>query len=298
MVVGSRRTDEQRSVTNSSVPVDVLTAEALTAQPRGGLVDNVNLQPISDAATVVRPVNLRNLAPDHILVLVNGKRRHRGAVIAWLGNGIADGSQGPDMSTIPAIAVRQAELLRDGAAAQYGSDAIASVINFELKDAREAGSFELRSGLHQDRNAGDRSTCGANQPGSLPSSCNGIGDRAGAYSFAGNIGLPIGNAGFANIGTEFPDINIERLAHRMRTLTGHDINPDRVRERHRRSLENLQRDAAAFDQLVVLDNSTHHEDRRPRPTTQCTLQNGRIQGNGQSSTTWCRGSLEKPPRTG
>ncbi len=100
------------------------------------------------------------------------------------------------------------------------------------------------------------------------------------------------------IGTEFPDINIERIAHRMRTLTGHDIDPERVRERHRRSLENLQRDAAAFDELVLLDNSSHHEDRRPRPTTQCTLQNGRIQENGQPGTTWCRGWLEKLPRTG
>ena len=212
VVVGSRRTDEQRSVTSSAVPVDVLTAEALTAQPRGSLADavrtlapsfNVNLQPISDAATVIRPVNLRNLAPDHILVLVNGKRRHRGAVIAWLGNGIADGSQGPDMSVIPAIAIRQAELLRDGAAAQYGSDAIAGVINFQLKDAREGGGLELRSGLFQDRNAGNRSTCGANSPGSLPASCNAVGDRAGAYSFAGNVGLPIGNAGFANLSMEY-----------------------------------------------------------------------------------------------
>lgn len=91
VVVGSRRTDEQRSVTSSAVPVDVLTAEALTAQPRGSLADavrtlapsfNGNTQPISDAATVIRPVNLRNLAPHHILVLVNGKRSHRGPVIA------------------------------------------------------------------------------------------------------------------------------------------------------------------------------------------------------------------------
>ena len=95
---------------------------------------NVNTQPISDAATIVRPANLRNMAPDHTLILVNGKRRHRAAVIAWLGNGIADGAQGPDLSTIPAIALRQVEVLRDGAAAQYGSDAIAGVINFEFEE--------------------------------------------------------------------------------------------------------------------------------------------------------------------
>ena len=62
---------------------------------------NVNDQPISDAATLVRPANLRGLAPDHTLVMVNGRRRHRAAVITWLGNGMADGSQGADISAIP-----------------------------------------------------------------------------------------------------------------------------------------------------------------------------------------------------
>ena len=99
------------------------------------------------------------------------------------------------------------------------------------------------------------------------------------------------------IGTETPDINIERVAHRVRTLTGHDIDPERVRERHGRSLENLQRDAAAFDRLVLLDNSTHYEDRRPRPTTQGTLANGRLQEDDEPDTTWCRVWVEKLPRT-
>ena len=91
---------------------------------------------------------MRGLAPDHTLVLVNGKRRHRGAIITWLGNGVADGAQGPDISTIPAIALRQVEVLRDGASAQYGSDAIAGVLNFLLKDDRSGGSVELHTGGH------------------------------------------------------------------------------------------------------------------------------------------------------
>ena len=103
VVVGSRRATAQRTVSESVVPVDVLGAEDVRSQPHADMAHllralapsfNVNTQPISDAATVVRPVNLRNLAPDHLLVLVNGKRRHRAAVIAWLGNGISDGSQG------------------------------------------------------------------------------------------------------------------------------------------------------------------------------------------------------------
>ena len=69
--------------------------------------------PISDAATLVRPATLRNLAHDHTLVLVNGKRRHRSSVVAWFA-GTTDGSQGPDIASIPAIALRQVEVLRDG----------------------------------------------------------------------------------------------------------------------------------------------------------------------------------------
>ena len=211
VVVGSRSSDE-RSVTASAVPVDVLTADALARQPHANIVDairtlapsfNVNMQPISDAATVVRPANLRNLAPDHTLILVNRKRRHRAAVITWLGNGIADGSQGPDMSVIPTIAIRQVELLRDGAAAQYGSDAIAGVVNFELKEAREGGSMTFRTGAYQAPNGGDPGTCGAGLAGDIQHSCNGIGGRGEAYSVAANTGLGLGQAGFLNLSLEY-----------------------------------------------------------------------------------------------
>ena len=151
------------------VPVDVITTQDFISQGDVDLTNqlrnvvpsfNVNTQPISDAATVVRPANLRNMAPDHTLVLVNGKRRHRAAVIAWLGNGVADGAQGPDLSVIPPIALRQVEVLRDGAAAQYGSDAIAGVMNFVLKNARSGGSLEFRTGRRYDENDGNPSTCG------------------------------------------------------------------------------------------------------------------------------------------
>ena len=164
----------------------------------------MNTQPISDAATIVRPVNLRNLPPDHLLVLVNGKRRHRGAMIAWLGNGLSDGAQGPDLSSIPSIAIRQAELLRDGAAAQYGSDAIAGVLNFQLKDARRGGSVSISTGSHLTPNVGNRSGCeAAVAPEGYAHSCDAIGGRAGAYSFAGNVGLPVGESGFANLSLEY-----------------------------------------------------------------------------------------------
>ena len=184
VVTGTRA--QPRSVVESIVPIDVISAEDFVNQGDTDVSNllrtlapsyNVNTQPISDAATVVRPANLRNLAPDHTLVLINGKRRHRAAVIYWLGNGVADGAQGPDISAIPAIALRQVEVLRDGASAQYGSDAIAGVMNFLLKDDNQGGSIEVRTGGYT---AGDGDT----------------------VSFAGNIGLPLGKYGFANLSIE------------------------------------------------------------------------------------------------
>ena len=198
VVVGSRA--RPRSVTESTVPVDVIPTRDFAAQGDSDLTNqlrtivpsfNVATQPISDAATIVRPVNLRNLAPDHTLILVNGKRRHRAAVITWLGNGVADGSQGPDISVIPSIAIRQAEVLRDGASAQYGSDAIAGVMNFQLKDARSGGSMEFRTGAYRDANPGN--------PGTYADA----GKHGRAYGFAGNVGLPLGQTGFANLSLEY-----------------------------------------------------------------------------------------------
>ena len=190
VVVGSRA--QPRTVTASPVPVDVLSTADLTNQGTLNLQDqlrtvvpsfNVNTQPISDASTVVRPAMLRNLAPDHTLVLVNGKRRHRSSILDWHGgNGVAFGSQGPDISAIPAIALRQVEVLRDGAAAQYGSDAIAGVLNFQLKDAASGGSLEYNTGT--------------------------FGDGDGeAMHVAANVGLPVGAAGFANLSLEYGGSN-------------------------------------------------------------------------------------------
>ena len=142
VTIGTR--SKPRSVTQSIAPVDVISGDDFVNQ--GGIDTsnllrnvvpsfNVNDQPISDAATLVRPANLRGLAPDHTLLLVNGQRRHRAAaVITWLGNGLSDGSQGPDLAAIPALALRSIEVLRDGAAAQYGSDAIAGVSQLQPKE--------------------------------------------------------------------------------------------------------------------------------------------------------------------
>ena len=185
ITIGSRM--PARSAGDSPVPVDVIGAKDFENQA-GGDMDtllrslvpsfSVDQQPISDAATMVRPVNLRGLAPDHILVLVNGKRRHRASIIAFDGSGISDGAQGPDIGPIPTIALKSVEVLRDGAAAQYGSDAIAGVMNFVLKDSNEGGSLEVRYGETYE---GDGATT----------------------KIAGNIGLPLTDNGFVNISAEY-----------------------------------------------------------------------------------------------
>ena len=190
VVTGSRA--QSRTVTESAVPIDVVSSEEFVKQGGTDLADllrnvvpsyNVNTQPISDAGTVVRPPNLRGLAPDHALVLVNGKRRHRAAVIHWLGNGVADGAQGPDLSVIPSIALKRVEVLRDGASAQYGSDAIAGVMNFQLKDDSEGISIETKTGSFQD---GDGKFLGDGE----------------LFMVAGNVGLGSEDA-WANLSLEY-----------------------------------------------------------------------------------------------
>lgn len=120
IVTGTRQSD--RSAADTVAPVDVVSGTELQNQAPNNIGDairlsvpsyNVSTQPISDAATLVRPANLRGLSPDNTLVLINGKRMHRAAVIAFLGGGISDGSQGPDVSVIPSIAIKQLEVLRD-----------------------------------------------------------------------------------------------------------------------------------------------------------------------------------------
>ena len=187
IVVGSRRRD--RSASDSPVPVDVVSGDDFRAHGDSDMDSllaalvpsyNVAQEPISDAATLVRPATLRSLPPDATLVLVNGKRRHRAAVIALLGAGISGGSQGPDLSVIPAIALDRLEVLRDGASAQYGSDAIAGIMNFVLKEDSEGVSFDAKYGSYLE---GD----------------------GNSFTLAANAGLPLTDAGFANLSFEWKE---------------------------------------------------------------------------------------------
>ncbi len=177
-VLGTR--SKARSETDSAVPIDIISATELHNQGYTDVLDqlrvlvpslNVSTIPIDDAASLVRPANLRGLPPDNTLILVNGKRRHRSAVITFLGHGLSDGAQGADLSVFPAMALEQVEVLRDGAAAQYGSDAIAGVINFGLKQLREGGSFEIFGGEYYE---GDGFTQQYNAQVGMPLSADGF----------------------------------------------------------------------------------------------------------------------------
>ena len=186
-VVGTRAAP--RSIGDSPVPVDIIGAEEIERAGNTDMLEilkgtvpslNVHANPISDAASLVRPMNLRGLSADSTLILLNGKRRHRSSVIAFLGGGINDGAQGPDISVIPSIALKQVEVLRDGAAAQYGSDAIAGVINFQLKDDSDGGTFEVKHGEYYE---GDGTST----------------------QYAGNIGMPLTENGFVNFSFQVKD---------------------------------------------------------------------------------------------
>lgn len=184
-VVGSR--SHERSAADLAVPVDTLDSTSLLRQGASRMEDmlsriapsfTVGLEPLSDAATLVRPANMRGLPPDSTLVLVNGKRRHRSSVITFLGNGLNDGAHGADLSAIPAIALDRVEVLRDNAGAQYGSDAVAGILNFVLKEDSEGGSVDVRWGQYY-QGDGENITVSA------------------------NVGLPLTENGFLNLSAEY-----------------------------------------------------------------------------------------------
>lgn len=188
IVLGTRRTD--RTSTTSPSPVDVIGSEELGTLPTANVMDSVKSvvpsffvgqNTISDASTFVRSPSLRGLSGDQVLVMVNGKRYNRSALVQVYGGsdtGLGRGAQGPDISAIPSLAIGSLQVLREGATAQYGSDAIAGVLNFGLKE--DAG-YELvaRAGEYY---AGD----------------------GRSYQIAGNAGFA-GGWGFINLTGEYYD---------------------------------------------------------------------------------------------
>lgn len=156
VTIGTR--SQTRAVEDSLVPVDIITADDLVRSPNiagelGGLLQaavasfSMPRQSNSGYTDIVRSAQLRGLSPDQVLVLVNGKRRHVNSVISTESK-VGRGSAAVDFNNIPTSAIERIEVLRDGAAAQYGSDAIAGVINIVLKDNTEGGNISVSYGGH------------------------------------------------------------------------------------------------------------------------------------------------------
>ena len=223
VVTGTRTAN--RTVANSPVPVDVIGSDAIvhtgqteTNRILNQLVPSFNFpQPsIADGSDSLRPATLRGLAPDQTLVLVNGKRRHVSALLNINGT-IGRGSAAVDLNLIPGIAISRIEVLRDGAAAQYGSDAIAGVINIQLKSANHGGRASATYGeywttLKDVANVTGLQTDASGRPLLDPTDnryflANTDGNRVAhdgtQVTLAGNIGLPLGQRGFVNISAEF-----------------------------------------------------------------------------------------------
>ncbi|TPV93293.1 MAG: TonB-dependent receptor [Myxococcales bacterium FL481] len=202
IMVGSRR--KPRTNAKTPAPVDVLTAEDLestgakdigTAMQRLAPSFNLSSNTISDGSDLLRPATLRGLGPDQVLVLVNGKRRHQTALV-HVQDTVGKGAAGYDLNAIPVSAVERVEVLRDGAAAVYGSDAIAGVINIVLKDRKgfavyaEAGrNYAEDTAIHGEANARD--------------SIVGLLDR---FSAGVNVGVPLGDRGTFSVSVDYREI--------------------------------------------------------------------------------------------
>ena len=152
VLVGSR--NKNRTVANTPVPVDIIdVSELVSAGPQVSVNDILNYvapsftstsQTVSDGTDHIDPAALRGLGPDQVLVLINGKRRHNTSLVN-VNSTVGRGSVGTDMNAIPAFSIKRIEILKDGAAAQYGSDAIAGVINIVLKD-KEGLEVQINQG--------------------------------------------------------------------------------------------------------------------------------------------------------
>ena len=275
IVTGTRRTD--RTVADSPVPVDVISAENLT---KSGFTETNRLlseqvpsfnfpQPsITDGTDVVRPATLRGLGPDQTLILINGKRRHTASLLNINGS-VGRGTAAVDINLIPTIALSRVEVLRDGAAAQYGSDAIAGVINFQLRDRPEGGRITVNYGQYETSLRGVPRVTGlqvgpTGQPivaadGTFATTDTGQNRKASdgkTLTIAGVVGLPLGDGGYINFAGEFQDRDATNRAgydpRRQYSLVGGLVDP---RELTFDRLSHVYGDAATKDLKFVMNSS-------------------------------------------
>ncbi len=217
-IVGSRNT--KRTVVNSAVPIDVIDVKSVTTQSGKLEINellqyvapsfNANKQSGSDGADHVDPASLRGMGPDQTLVLINGKRRHQSSLVNLFGTR-GRGNTGTDLNAIPASAIKRIEILRDGAAAQYGSDAIAGVINIVLNDNVEEFNGAISYGAYDTNAKGDFLSGTPNTEGYMLDQ-DGNGNSYGknrkydgqSLKLAGNYGFKLGKkGGYVNLTSEY-----------------------------------------------------------------------------------------------
>ncbi len=194
-LIGSR--NPSRTAVNSLSPVDVIDVSELTASsPQVNLNQILNFvapsfssntQTIADGTDHIDPASLRGLGPDQVLVLINGKRRHSSSLVNVNGS-FGKGSVGTDLNAIPTASIKRIEVLRDGAAAQYGSDAIAGVINIVLETTTDVLKFNVTTGANFTKNANEQ-TGGVDGATTNISANYGIklGNRGGYINFTGDF---------------------------------------------------------------------------------------------------------------
>lgn len=217
VVVGSR--SPKRTATDTPVAIDIIDMQDVIT--KSGKIEinellqytapsfNANKQSGSDGADHIDPASLRGLGPDQTLVLINGKRRHSSSLINIFGTR-GRGNSGTDLNAIPASAIKRIEVLRDGAAAQYGSDAIAGVINIVLKDNVNKLTGSVSYGAYNTNARGDFPAGTPNTDGNrldTENDGNRIADDqdfdGGSVKVTANYGVEIGDGGFANFTTEY-----------------------------------------------------------------------------------------------
>ncbi len=194
--VGSRNT--QRTITDAPIPIDIIGAADLKATGQQTFDKalqyrvpsfNTVMTPVNDATSLLDPYEIRNMGPSRTLILINGKRKNTSSLI-YIQTSPGRGETGADISAIPVDAIKRVEILRDGASAQYGSDAIAGVMNIILKDRYDYGSFNINAGV------------------------TGKGD-GGYYGVSLNNGANLGEKGFVNYTIDLSD---RSLANRPGTV--------------------------------------------------------------------------------
>ncbi|WP_281234481.1 TonB-dependent receptor [Flavobacterium gelatinilyticum] len=222
VVVGSR--SAKRTVVDSAVPIDVINVKDVTTQSGKLEINellqyaapsfNANKQSGSDGADHVDPASLRGMGPDQTLVLINGKRRHQSSLINLFGTR-GRGNTGTDLNAIPAASIKRIEILRDGAAAQYGSDAIAGVINIVTNDNVKEFTGAITYGAFNTDAKGDFPEGTANTKGyrlDQKGFGNSFGKNqdfdGGSVKVAANYGVPVGTkGGYVNVTGEFLNKN-------------------------------------------------------------------------------------------